>query len=199
MNNNIVRFKIRKDDIMCKLLDELNGLTAEQLLKKYDIPDDPPIDIYGLLDRIGILTISFNFTEIEDIKKYKHGDILGAIFAKDDSLGIFYRESDTKNRIRFTLAHELAHCCLHADSLGKRHIELRSSLTANDSREREVNKFAGELLIPEKILRDIHSKYLVAPPLSNIAQIFQVSTNVMAARLDSLGLPYIVYKKVNDK
>lgn len=199
MDNNIIYFTVGKDDIMCKLLDELNGLTAEQLLKKYDIPDNPPIDIYGLLDRIGILTISFDFTEIEDIKKYKHGDILGAIFAKDDTLGIFYRETDTENRIRFTLAHEIAHCCLHAETLGKRHIELRSSLTANNSREWEVNKFAGELLIPEKILRDIHSKYLVAPPLSNIAQIFQVSTNVMAARLDYLSLPYIVDKKANDK
>ena len=131
--------------------------------------------------------------------KYQPGDVLGAIFAKDDSLGIFYRQGDSLNRIRFTLAHEIAHCCIHADTLEKRHIELRSALSASTPKEYKANVFAGELLIPESTLRDIHSRYLIAPPLSNISQIFKVSTNVMAARLEYLNLTYIRDIKPNDE
>ena len=200
MNNNIISFfYTREDDNMCKLLKELNGLTADQLLKKYNMPPNPPIDISSLLKRIGILEIPMDFTEIEKIMKYQPGDVLGAIFAKDNSLGIFYRQGDSLNRIRFTLAHEIAHCCIHADTLEKRHIELRSALSAVTPKEYSANVFAGELLIPESTLKEIHSRYLVAPPLSNIAQIFKVSTNVMAARLEYLNLPYIRDTKPNDE
>ena len=191
MSNNIIYFTIREDDIMCKLLKELNGLTAEQLLEKYDVSPNPPIDISLLLKKIGISEIPLDFTEIEKILGYRSGDVLGAIFAKNDSLGIFYRQGDSLNRIRFTLAHEIAHCCIHADTLEKSHIELRSALEATSPKEYDANVFAGKLLMPESTLRDIHSRYLIAPPLSNISQVFKVSTNVMAARLDYLNLPYI--------
>ena len=191
MNNNIIYLTTREDDIMCKLLKELNGLTAERLLEKYGVSLKPPIDISLLLKRIGISEIPMDFTEIEKILGYHPGDVLGAIFAKNDSLGIFYRQGDSLNRIRFTLAHEIAHCCIHADTLEKSHIELRSALEATTPKEYKANVFAGELLIPEATLRDIHGRYLVAPPLSNISQVFKVSTNVMAARLDYLNLPYI--------
>lgn len=191
MNNNIIYFTTREDDIMCKLLKELDGLNADQLLEKYNIPPKPPIDISLLLKRIGISEIPMDFTEIEKILGYRPGDVLGAIFAKNDSLGIFYRQGDSLNRIRFTLAHEIAHCCIHAETLEKSHIELRSALEATTPKEYKANVFAGELLMPEVTLRDIHSRYLVAPPLSNISQLFKVSTNVMAARLEYLNLPYI--------
>ena len=97
------------------------------------------------------------------------------------------------NKFEFTfqLAHEIAHCCIHANTLKKSHIELRSAIEATTPKEYKTNIFAGELLMPETVLRDIHSRYLIAPPLSNISQIFKVSTNVMSARLDYLNLPYI--------
>lgn len=199
MYNNIIDFNIREDDIMCRLLKELKGLTAEQLLEKYNISPKPPIDISLLLKRIGISEIPMDFTQIEKIMNYQFGDVLGAIFAKNDSLGIFYRQGDSVNRIRFTLAHEIAHCCIHADTLEKRHIELRSALSATTTKEYKANVFAGELLIPESTLKEIHNRYLIAPPLSNIAQIFKVSTNVMAARLEYLNLPYIRDTKPSDE
>ena len=191
MDNNIIYLTAKDDDVMCKLLKELDGLKADQLLDKYDISPKPPIDISLLLKRIGISEIPMDFTEIEKILGYRPGDVLGAIFAKNDSLGIFYRQGDSINRIRFTLAHEIAHCCIHANTLKKSHIELRSAIEATTPKEYKTNIFAGELLMPETVLRDIHSRYLIAPPLSNISQIFKVSTNVMSARLDYLNLPYI--------
>lgn len=44
---------------------------------------------------------------------------------------------------------------------------------------------------PKISLDKIHSKFLLAPPLSVISKIFEVSTTVMAARLDYLELKYI--------
>lgn len=201
MNNNIIQFNSTKEkdgDIMCKILKELSGLSANDLLTKYKISSVPPINISLLLKRIGIAEIPYDFSTIEDIMNYNHGDVLGAIFAKNDTLSIFYRLSDTLNRQRFTLAHEIAHCCLHSDSLEKKHIELRSSLTVDNSKEYAANIFAGELLIPKDILEKIHNKFIIAPPLSDISKIFGVSTTVMAARLDYLNLPYIKDKQMDE-
>lgn len=189
---SFVKFKnAKEDDIMCEILKKINGKSSSELLKAYGISLIPPIDISLLLRRIGIKEIPADFSEIEDLINEERGSILGITYAKDESLDIFYRSSDTENRIRFTLAHELAHCCLHADTLKKRHIELRKSETFSQSKEKEANIFAGELLIPSSLIEQIHGRFLVAPTLSALADIFHVSTAVMAARLDYLGLKYI--------
>lgn len=201
MTNNIIIYTQRKwksGGIMCKILNELKGLDACELLSKYKISLIPPINISLLLRKIGISEIPFDFTAIENIMNYKSGEVLGAIFAKNDNLSIFYRLSDTKNRQRFTLAHEIAHCCLHSENLEKKHIELRSSYTANIPKEYQANIFAGELLIPKESLDKIYNKFLIAPPLSDISKIFEVSTTVMAARLDYLNLSYIKDGKMDE-
>lgn len=192
MNNVIVRFtKTREDEIMCKTLERLRGKRAVELLEEYNMQTTPPIDISLLLKKIGITEVATDFTKIEEVMECEKGDVLGAILARGNSLSIFHRSDDTLNRKRFTLAHEIAHCCLDTDSLKKHHVELRSVQSANNAKEYNANVFAGELLIPEMELRDIHNQFLVAPTLSDLAMIFQVSATVMAARLDYLNLSYI--------
>lgn len=190
MNNNITLFR-RSGDTMCKILEKLRDKTPENLLKEYQISLVPPIDVSLLMQRIGIKEIPFDFTELEKIMKLKTGDVIGSVFAKGDELGIFYKASDSLNRQRFTIAHEIAHCCLDTDALKTKHIELRSSQTENMLKEYNANVFAGKLLIPKISLDKIHSKFLISPPLSVISKIFEVSTTVMAARLDYLELKYI--------
>jgi hypothetical protein len=194
MNKKIIilhTLRTKEDDIMCDILKKLKGKTASDLLQEYNIPLVPPIDVSLLLTRIGIAEIPTDFTEIEKLMNYNQGDILGAIYARNNSLGIFYRYSDTLNRKRFTMAHEIAHCCLDADSLEKRHLELRNCQTSNNVKEKNANIFAGELLMPLPLLEKIHSQFIIAPSLASISKIFNVSTTVMAARLDYLNMPYI--------
>ena len=191
MNNNIIMIFERTGDTMCKILEKLRDKTPENLLKEYQISLVPPIDVSLLMQRIGIKEIPFDFTELEKIMKLKTGDVIGSVFAKGDELGIFYKASDSLNRQRFTIAHEIAHCCLDTDALKTKHIELRSSQTENMLKEYNANVFAGKLLIPKISLDKIHSKFLISPPLSVISKIFEVSTTVMAARLDYLELKYI--------
>lgn len=184
--------RIYEDRTMCKILEKIGGLNAGELLSKYNISLTPPINLSLLIERIGISAYSVDFTEAEEAAKYPKGTIVGAALSFDDDLDIMYAQGLTPNRIRFTVAHELAHCCLHAPDLKIKHIELRTSEMneVENAKEIAANIFAGELLIPEKPLLDIFGA-LLKPSISALARIFQVSDNVMRARLKYLELPII--------
>lgn len=174
---------------MCKILKKLQGKSAQQILEENYVSLSPPIDLYLLLERLHISALGEDFSVIENAVGYEQGEILGAAISKGDWLTIFYRKGDSENRKRFVIAHELGHCALHTETLKAEHIELRKNSNSEDYREKSANIFAGELLIPEKSLREIYGR-LFNPSLAVLAQIFKVSTNVMAARLDHLALPY---------
>ena len=177
--------------IMCKKLKDLDGLTPEEILLLSDI-DSYPVDMSKVLNKLNIRTGAMDFSAIESrIPKVikLRGSILGAVTIIGDDVNIFYRAGSTENRKRFTLAHELAHCCLNASSLKKGHIEFRFDENTQDKKELAANIFAGQLLIPEKQLRKLYDS-LVLPALDVMAQEFQVSVHVMEARLKYLGLGY---------
>lgn len=190
-------FFTKKDGIMYEVLKNMRNKSAMDLLKENGISLTPPINIFLLLQRLGIKEVAADFSDIEKILQYDSGEILGITFAQEKQVGIFYRSSDSINRRRFTMAHEIAHCCLHTDTLTDKHIELRSSKTQNDQREYNANVFAGELLIPESSLKMIYEQLLV-PSLSGLSEIFQVSTNVMAKRLDYLKMPYMKDEEISE-
>lgn len=177
-------------DIMCTILNKIRGKTAEQLLIENNIDINPPIDLDLLLNNIGISSIGMDFKQVEKQANFETDSMLGAAVSKGENLAIFYRAKDSINRKRFTIAHELAHCCIHTDSLCEDHIMLRKELD-NDGIEEKANIFAGELLIPYKILDKIYKKLLMPPSLTDLSALFQVSTNVMEARLKYLKLKYI--------
>lgn len=190
-------FFTKKDGIMYEVLKNMRNKSAMDLLKENGISLTPPINIFLLLQRLGIKEVAADFSDIEKILQYDSGEILGITFAQEKQVGIFYRSSDSINRRRFTMAHEIAHCCLHTDTSTDKHIELRSSKTQNDQREYNANVFAGELLIPESSLKMIYEQLLV-PSLSGLSEIFQVSTNVMAKRLDYLKMPYMKDEEISE-
>lgn len=194
MRDNLIDFQIYRRErcgvFMCKILNELHGKSVSELFEMYNITPEPPIDLNKILKEIGISAIATDFSEIEKDADLKTGEILGATVSKKDKLSIFYREDDSENRQRFTIAHELAHCCLHSLDLQESHVELRRNNEIKDVKERQADVFAGELLIPEVSIKKIYDK-LFSPSLNVLAQIYKVSTNVMAARLDYLGLPYL--------
>ena len=178
---------------MCEILKKLQGKTAEQLLIEYGMQNDIPMDIEKLLRKIGIEVLPAPFEDIEEEIGLEKGDILGATLINDEAVTIFYRKEFYENRRKFIIAHELAHCCLHADSSKATHIQLRRESEENSLLEGEASVFAGQLLIPEKHLKAEHDKFIV-PSLRALAEIFEVSTSVMGARMDYLNMPY--YKDV---
>lgn len=206
MDNNILDFIIAKEKrmvFMCTILEKIRYKNPTELLTEYHIDPEPPIDISALLTNIGISTISKDFSEIETQAEIKNGSILGATISNGENLIIFYKKSSSWHRKKFTIAHELAHCCLDCPTNETRHIELRLesilSLNLGDDiirKEQRANIFAGELLIPENSLIQKYNQMLV-PSLKELAIIFDVSTSVMAARLEHLNLAY--YKDTGTK
>lgn len=193
MNNKILKldahYKGRRNVFMCKTLKMIQGKSPTQLLEMFNVKLEAPIDLNKLLKEMGVPSISVDFSEVEEKMGYNPGDIVGATLVNEDEIGIFFRTGCSENRRRFTIAHELAHCCLHTDDLKETHIELRQLSEQDKDKEYYANVFAGELLIPYSILKKYYDDMLV-PSLSSLTEIFKVSSSVMAARLDYLNLSY---------
>lgn len=196
--NNIVHFyrytKDKRGALMCMILEKIRNKNPYELLDTYGISMTPPINISLLLDKIGISVVAKDFSDIEKITQSESGSILGAAFSNGDDLTIFYKKSDHLHRKKFTIAHELAHCCLDCPGNESSHIEFRLEPFINLSeedlqKERQANIFAGQLLIPKDILLLYYDKMII-PSLTELAKIFEVSSSVMAARLDYLKKPY---------
>lgn len=192
-------FENLEGEILCKKLKEIDGMTPEDILLICGV-NSYPVDIQGILRKLGILNGSMDFSEIEKLNPViikSRGSILGAVTIIGDSVSIFYREGSTDNRKRFTLAHELAHCCLNASSLKKGHIEFRFDEQTDDYKELSANIFAGQLLIPEKPLRKMYDS-MVIPAVDVMAREFRVSNHVMEARLKYLGLGFYSPQNYDD-
>lgn len=200
MRNKVLIFntyeKKKRDDFMCRILRNLQGRTAQEIIEIYG-NDELPVDMESIAKRIGIQVMPVDFTDIEESVELAPGTILGATVADGEKVCIYYRGSDCDNRKKFTIAHEIAHCCLHTDTLIEQHIELRGNETNQYGREYEANVFAGELLISESKLKEI-CKRLLVPALSALCDIFEVSANVMAARLDYLKMPYYKDREIKE-
>lgn len=182
--------KTKGGDYMCNALNKLSQNTPIQILTKTGQFKNIPVDLDCILHKLDIYKIPTTFEDLENSNKYKDkGEISGLVLLKGDDVGIFYKKTDSIHRKRFTIAHELAHCCMHGDLLQSGYVEFRSSETSNDPKEIEANTFAGELLIPVHQLEKIYSQ-LIVPSLKGLADIFEVSTNVMRERLLCLGKPF---------
>ena len=189
-----------EDNIMCKKLKELSILKIEDL---YDLFEDEyrtvPINIHNILNKLNISHYAIDYSSIKGningiVLPDQADMVMGAVAAytqgdNKDSVEISVNVNDNYHRQRFTLAHELAHCMLHADSLKNGRLELRTSVTSEDPREKEANILTGEILIPEKLLKMAY-RSLPIPILTLLADKFDVSETVMAARLKYLNMGY---------
>jgi hypothetical protein len=88
-------------------------------------------------------------------------EALAGFLFKAGNVGWAYVSRDARNPIgrqRFTAAHEFAHAVLHRDTMPEQfvadtHEMLADPDTALDAKEREANRFAVEVLMPEEICR----------------------------------------------
>lgn len=185
---------------MNKELEKVYQKSPEQLLKENGIPLEPPIDLDLLVNQLGIIVREHDFSSIEKAANIPADSILGATLSLDNLLIIMFKKySEKRNRHgeRFTIAHELAHCALHANNLEINHLELRNEICNKDiPKEVDANKYAGELLIPETSLKKIYNRLLI-PSLKTLSEIFDVSAKVMEKRLDILGMNYYKDTKAN--
>ncbi|HEU5118080.1 MAG TPA: ImmA/IrrE family metallo-endopeptidase [Isosphaeraceae bacterium] len=132
--------------------------------------------------------------------------LAGFLYANARTGFIFVRRGDSLPRRRFTVAHELGHYCLHlapaltqsdlpAGELVQSDAEIRESGEANlAAMERQANRFAAELLMPEATCRALfdraRSRYGTTQRflVHQLSGELLVSPEAMEWRLYGLGL-----------
>ena len=140
----------------------------------------PPINIVKLVQDNYGLNIKF--------AKFKDSTICGFLDINEKS--IWVNAEDSINRQNFTIAHEFGHWMLHKDDIVKDpanyRVLFRQPIGGNkDYRESEANSFAGNLLVPDKMLQICK---LAKFNSSQMSILFGVSEDVIGYRLQQEGL-----------
>lgn len=116
-------------------------------------------------------------------------DVSGALVKKEGAdPSILLNANDSRNRKRFTCAHELGHFIRRTDEPHKyEYVDYRDqrSSTGTDEEEMFANRFAANLLMPELLVKTFHEQKL---PDFRMAKKFGVSQEAMQFRLKNLGL-----------
>ncbi|MBM3239954.1 ImmA/IrrE family metallo-endopeptidase [Candidatus Poribacteria bacterium] len=105
----------------------------------------------------------------------------------------------SQGRERFTIAHELGHFLLHSDEstsasifFACREKDIHSTVSNRNRRgkESEANRFAAELLMPERLVEQLAQRWKASIP--KMAHRFDVSAEAMGIRLTQLGFPPVL-------
>lgn len=148
---------------------------ALRILSKYGV-EKPPVPIYQIVEDQGV-----------DVK-FVHFNTMGdkiAGFTRFDEATIYVNADDVMNRQTWTIAHEFGHWILHKHLFDKdpdRYSVLmrRPQGLNKDPVEKEANAFARQVLIPERLLRQVKGK---ASPIM-LAKMFLVSPEAMGQALE---------------
>ncbi len=145
-----------------------------------------PVDIEAICDDLGI-----------DYEEVWMDDASGSISRAGDKFVVHVNALESKNRRRFTAAHELAHYLLHRDLLGdgermNRHIdnlygagEQTGDVIFNRAHEVQANRIAAQIVMPKKLLE---KEFALNKDSLQLAKKFGVSKAAMDIRLQTLGL-----------
>lgn len=156
---------------------------ARELIKKFLIKS-APVPVERIARSLGV---KVEYAPFDD-------ELSGMAFIKEGVPVIGVNSLHHPNRQRFTLAHELAHVWLHRKDLEKAvHVDKgslrrdRVSAQGTDSKEREANAFAAELLMPEAFLSAAFGEKKVDleddTVLEAVAKKFRVSLMALQHRL----------------
>ena len=162
------------------------------LLRKYGLMI-VPVDVKLLIKKLKIKLESVDFGE----------EVSGVLVTEMGKSKIGYSRNESKQRQRFTLAHELGQYSLHLkDNKNKLFVDnvkvmYRKQAFTNTEKKQEIeaNRFAASLLMPKELILDRYNylskeeTFLIDDEIINkLAKEFQVSSVAMTYRLTNLGL-----------
>lgn len=166
----------------------------EILEKDFNYKIKAPIEIKEILEILGIpFSQKPNFAQIK---------LDGKISIENDEPFIWSNPLKTKikERLRFTLAHELGHFLLHMAPENSKEGFTDKNISFNrddnwDHKEMEANSFAAQLLMPSELITKHIKDILKKTPdiervdlIEELASIFQVSSIAMKYRLKNMGI-----------
>jgi Zn-dependent peptidase ImmA (M78 family)/DNA-binding XRE family transcriptional regulator len=153
---------------------------ADHIRKDFN-QNEPPINIYLLLEQLGIWVVA---TYLEKPAAF----VCRADEDKKIPPRILVSSSQPLDRQRFSMVHELAHLLLH-----KEKIIMHAHYFQKHSEQKEVDAdaFAGELLIPRELIKssieNIKPNSSVEDVVFLLSCLYQVSFLAMVMRLYNLG------------
>lgn len=151
---------------------------AQQLAKdtKQKIPPIALSHIVSLVQDQEKIKVHFKFLDMS--LKFS-----GQYVKVNDTVGIICNKKHSRNRQRFTVAHEIGHLVLDHQFSIRDHKEIINFKTKSPI-EKEANIFAAELLMPRKVLLD-YLKTNVVPNVKAVAKVFQVSEEALWYKITS--------------
>jgi Zn-dependent peptidase ImmA (M78 family) len=155
---------------------------AQQILDAVWVSGRRPVDPFQIARSLGIRVY---------VDQGLEPDVAGMLVKQPgyDDPEIVLNANDSRNRQRFTCAHELGHYNKRSKSgdFGEWHfVDRRDSLSGQGSNPDEIyaNQFAAALLMPAPWVRELADRYEVPA----LAFEFGVSADAMTYRLKNLGL-----------
>jgi Zn-dependent peptidase ImmA (M78 family) len=156
---------------------------AAQLLQSAWTENDPshirlPVDPFAIARKLGIKVL----------KGSLRGDVSGLLRKRPGyDPEIILNEADSRNRQRFTCAHELGHYYQRSQNGADQnweYVDKRDYLSTqgSDPNERYANRFAAALLMPKAAIDKLGS----GSPTPTLALEFGVSSDAMGFRLKNL-------------
>lgn len=152
---------------------------ATELRLHWGLPDGPIDNLTAALERFGVLVVSCDFgtAQIDGLSIFEPNSGFPPM--------IFVRPTLAGDRLRFTIAHELAHIVLH------HHLAIPDE---NADVEVQANRFAAELLMPGKILRGQLMNLNMAR-LAQLKLVWKVAMAALLVRAHNLGTISALHEK----
>lgn len=185
-----------------RTVDELRSYLQETHQQDF-FKDAPPIDVDGIARYLNIQVSEELRLDSDDI------NVVGRITLSGENgqatVWINPMENSYAPRRRFTLAHEIAHFCMHRSDQPLTFVDTKGTMNRTtsywDTYESEANNFAAELLMPEQLIRSVGKEVISVykeetgaekMPMSEfslrMAGRFKVSNPAMEYRLKNIGI-----------
>lgn len=169
---------------MVKYLKEADIETLADDLRKNHGQISAPVDVIELATNEGIAVYKASFDS-------EH--VCGMLRRENGKTSIYFNRNHPLTRQRYTIAHELGHHILHADTSEFVDEELNlyrlsGDTDANPSKRRQeiqANLFGASLLMPKSLLVDA---FKATSDVAALARLFDVSEAAMGFRINALDL-----------
>lgn len=143
-----------------------------------------PVKVDDIAHKLGIYISELNENNPE------HLGLSGLAEINNNNRFVYFNRTESKNRQRFTIAHEIGHHQLaHVTNANPKYRDDAGHFSSQTQQweEIEANQFAAELLMPQAALEFmIHKKGMTHIP--ELANTFEVSEAAMYYRLRNSGL-----------
>lgn len=150
--------------------------------------DKLPVNLNEVLWHLGVRAYSYSrsrelleSTGLADVAK----QVSGLTFCSGSQPVILFNDSETPQRIRFTIGHELGHIVLGHVQPGEHTSQNREPQPGDSATEQAANRFAADLLAPACVLwgLDLHRA-------EDIAEVCKISIRAARFRAERMEILY---------